>query len=245
MKTLVALWLSMLLGFLRPAVEDPVDPADPADPADAADPDPADPQDDLDPADPDPDPPRRTAAQDLEDSRREAREARERADRFERELTEARRAPPPPAADAQRQREDAILNDPNADANEKWRINANRRIAQTEQAAAHTLMSAQDTNDRSEFTLACASNPRLAAVKDDVERELATMRGKGQNAPRRELARYLLGKKLEEAPAAKKKPDAPNANRGRPANAGSDVQRGGGRKTEHQKRADRLANVNI
>lgn len=244
MKTLVALWLSMLLGFLRPAVEGP--PADEP-PADEAPPDDDAPGDDLPPDDEPPaDTPRRTAAQDLEESRREAREARERADRFERELTEARRAPPPPAADAQRQREDAILNDPNADANEKWRINANRRIAQTEQAAAHTLMSAQDTNDRSEFTLACASNPRLAAVKDDVERELATMRGKGQNAPRRELARYLLGKKLEEAPAAKKKPDAAsNANRGRPANAGSDVQRGGGRKTEHQKRADRLANVNI
>lgn len=244
MKTLATLWLSMLLGFLRPAVEEPPveDP-----PADDAPPDDA-PGDDLPPDDEPPsDPPRRTAAQDLEDERRGRREEKE---RFERELAEARRSnQPAPQNDEQRQRadEDRILADPATPADEKWRINANREIRSTRNIAAQTMLSAQDVADQTNFNLACSQNPRLAAVKDEVERELATMRGKGQNANRRELARYLLGKKLEEAPAAKKKTaaDASNVNRGRPAGSGSDVPRKGGSRTEHQKRAERLANVNI
>lgn len=92
-----------------------------------------------------------------------------------------------------------------------------------------------ESTDRAAFATACASNPTLAKVKDQVETELTKLRSQGQNVAREVLAKYLLGEEiLKKAPQAKARAErraAANRDRERsqPARGASDAPRGGGR----------------
>lgn len=245
-------WLRLWAGLVVLAVVDPG--ATPL-------PDPApDPQADLDldpPEDETPpdvelspdddDPVALKAARDT--ARTEAAENKAAAERHRLEAETLRRAAPPPAqapSDESRRREgeDRELADPKIDPNRKWQIEANRTLRETKRATDATLFQAQDLSDKASFDLTCASNKRLAFVKNDVEEELKKARALGQNIPREAMAYYLLGKKAATAP--EKKPVPPAANPARQPGPGvrSDV-RGNGKMTEHQKRAKRLESVNI
>lgn len=184
----------------------------------------------------------------VEEARRSAEESRQRADRAEREAADLRaRASQANSEEARlRADEDRVLNDPQADRNEKWRIEANRTIRQTNQMAASTAFQAQDIGDRSNFAIACSTNKRLAFVKDKVESELAKMRQNGQNAPRESIAYYVLGQMAANAkPKGAPKPAAKAGPRGG-ATGGvrSDVSGKSGQ-SERDKRRARLENQQI
>lgn len=86
-----------------------------------------------------------------------------------------------------------------------------------------------DSSDRAAFAEACAANPALAKVKDEVETELAKLRQGNVNMPRETLAAYLIGKSaLSKAPkarasAAKRAAANLDRERARPAGGASDA----------------------
>lgn len=248
------LLLALLCGFFRIGVDEPTPDADAPPAADA--PPPADDVQgdllaDVDGAPPAGDdkgdaPPKIDPA--VEEARRSAEEARARADRAEREAADLRAAQQRQNSDEARLRadEDRVLADPQADANEKWRIQANRRIRSTEQTAATLAFQSQDTNDRSNFSIACAENKRLAFVREQVESELQKMRQNGQNAARESIAYYLLGKMAATAKPKGQSKAAP-AKAGPRGGATNGVRSDVGKQgvSEREKRRARLENVNI
>lgn len=178
----------------------------------------------------------------LDDARRMAQSERERADRIERDYQARLNSQRQQDEDARRRaEEDKFLADPNADANEKWRIQANRRIHQTELTAQQTAFQSADANDRSSFNILCSQNKRFAYVKDEVEAELGKARAQGQNPSREGLAYFLLGRKVATAkPKSASKPAAkPGPRGGATGGIRSDVGARGAQ-TEREKRRARL-----
>lgn len=239
--------LAILLAFFRLGVGEPDDGQEDLSLDLAGDDQP--PADDPPADDPpgDPDPQAELRAQ-LEAERSSRAEDRARAERFERELSELRASQHRPAPDAQVEEEERILRDPAATELQKWQVQANRQLRSGASAAQSALAQAQDVNDRTAFDTICAKNPRLERVKEEVEKTLTAMRAKGNNAPRSELAYYLLGQKVANAPEKKAPRSAaapnPNLNRGRLPGARSDTS-GRNAQTEREKRRARLENVQI
>lgn len=240
--------MKFLLALLAAFFHLPVDPDQQDPPADL------DPQPDLDldPADPDPelqDDPPLADKEELEAARREAKEHRESSERYQRELTELRAQRPAPPVNDDFSREEARLKDPATTDLEKWQIQANRELRAGRSTAQSALMQAQDVNDRTAFSSIAISDPVAKKYEARVEKELADMRAKGQNAPREAIYTYLLGKDMREGKFKKKAApadgsDKNKANRGKLPGARSDVGARGGL-SEHEKRRQRLENVQI
>lgn len=238
--------LLKLLGLLFPGVEgDPEPPLD----------EPEIPEDELQeelPGDDDlpelldDEPVQRRAAPRQDDSA--VRAALERAERLERDVETLKRGNAAPSEE-QRQHleEQRQLDDPNTDPMTKWQIQANRTLRQTQQQAQNALLQAQDMQDKATFLAKAATDPRRTKYADRVEQELADMRKQGRNIDRDSLYAYMLGKDIIDGklkPAAKKTSAAAQVPRGKPAGVRGDVTARGA-KSEHQKRADRLANMRI
>lgn len=235
--------IKLLLAFLRLRVDDP--PADPA-PSDP----PADPQPelDLDPADPDPAPEADPKAE-LETARREAREAKESAERYQRELAEARAQHLPPVQNDEWAREEAILKDPNATPQDKWKVQADRTLRSTTQGAQLTLAQAHDIADQTAFRSLAMSNPIAKKYEKQVEEKLTETRKRGGNARREDILRYLLGNdmiegKFKKKAAPAKEPSSSSVNRGKLPGARSDVS-ARQQKNEREARIERLRNQQI
>jgi hypothetical protein len=236
--------LKKLLGLLFPGIDgendDPL-PDDPESP-DSVDDDDVDlPDDDL----PDDPPvraaPRRSDADDrLARLEAEVQSARRQAD-------EVRNRQPAPV-DAQMQREEERLRDPNTTEMERWQIEANRTLRATQQEARQAMFQAQDLSDRTRFESKFTSDPRRAKYADRVEEEIQKARSRGQmNASREDAYFWMLGKDIADGklkPKAKTS-TAPNVNRGKPAGVRSDVQGRGRPSSDHDKRRARLENTNI
>ena len=237
--------LVMLLAFLRPAVDD----QDPANPNPDPDPDP-DPQPDLDleGADPEPDPkdaPDPNA--ELEAARRESAENKARAERFEREAAELRVRQQPAPQDDEFSREEARLKDPATPDLEKWQIKANRELRANRNAAQAALAQAHDVSDRTAFASVAISNPLAKKYEARVEEALAKARQNGQFPRREDIFKYMLGQDMLDGKFKKKAAptaDPSKVNRGKLPGAKSDVS-GKGAASEREKRAARLANVQI
>lgn len=182
----------------------------------------------------------------LETARREARELKESNERYQRELADARQQNRPRQDDVTAQ-EDAVLNDPKTEPLAKWQIQANRALRHNTNAAQAALAQSQDLNDRTAFQSIAISDPVAKKYEVRVEKELATMRTKGQSAPREAIYTYLLGKDMREGKFKKAaaKPGATTVNRGRLPGARSDVRGNGAAKSEHDKRIERLRNQQI
>lgn len=234
--------LRKLLSLLFPGVEDEPEPEEiPEDiiPEDEF------PEDDLPELPEDEPEPRRIARPDNSEA---IRAAMERAERMEREVEALKRGPAAPTEEQrQHQEEQRQLDDPNTDAMVKWQIQANRTLRQTQQQAQNALMQAQDMQDKATFLSKSSTDPRRAKYADRVEKELQTMRSQGRNIDRDSLYAYMLGKdiidgKLKQTP--KKQSAAAAVPRGKSPAVRGDVNARGSR-TEHQKRAERLANTNI
>ncbi|WP_155626902.1 hypothetical protein [Burkholderia vietnamiensis] len=248
--------LQRLLGFLFPGVDD--DAADPgagggddgADPgaagggdADAGDPGAGVPEDDFDFDFVEPTPARRPTS---EADRLAALEAEvERRGR----MVDASRSPAPtvPVADRDFEAEEARLRDPNLDPMERWQIQSNRTLRQSQQAAQAALFQAQDLRDQTLFESKIASDPHRARYRDRVEQAVQEERRAGRNASREAVYYFLLGKDIADGklkPKAKAKAPAADVPRGKTPGVRSNVPPARGQ-TEHQKRAARLADVNI
>lgn len=234
--------LKRLLGLLFPGVDDPdaVDPVDPVDPID----DPVDPIEDLeiDFVEDTPAP----AARGTEADRLARLEAEvERRGRIRDE--EMRRTPAAPAVDPEFQREEERLRAPDTTEMERWQIQANRTLRQTQMEAQRARMEASDLMDRTRFESKFNSDPRRAKYADRVEEAIAQERAQGRSASRESVYYYMLGKDIADGklkPKAKAKVPAAEVPRGRAPNARSDVASRRGN-TEQDKRRARLENMNI
>lgn len=152
-----------------------------------------------------------------------------------------------PAVDPTFQQEEERLRDPNLSDQERWQINSNRTLRESRNAANAALFQAQDLNDRTVFESKVASDPHRARYRDRVEAALAEERRHGRNASREAIYYHMLGKDIADGklkPKAKAKSGAADVPRGRSPAVRSNVT-GSRNQTEHQKRAARLANVNI
>ena len=82
-----------------------------------------------------------------------------------------------------------------------------------------------DQSDRAAFEARATTNPLFRKLANEVERELATLRSKGQNLDRASIATFLIGKRVVEQqgkgkPAARQRRQAQEA---RPTNGRGDV----------------------
>lgn len=235
--------LKKLLGLLFPGIDgenDDVLPDDP-DPSDSVDDDDDDlPVDDL----PD-DPPVRTASRRDDAADRLARlEAEvERRGRLAAEAESRRPAP----VDADHQREEERLRDPNTTEMERWQIQANRTLRATQQQAQQAMFQAQDLSDRTRFESKIASDPRRAKYTERVEEEISKARSRGQPASREDVYYWMLGKDIADGKLKAKPKASPTASvpRGKTPGVRSDVQGRGRPSSEHDKRRARLENTNI
>ncbi|MDN8066202.1 hypothetical protein [Burkholderia vietnamiensis] len=152
-----------------------------------------------------------------------------------------------PATDRDFEAEEARLRDPNLDPMERWQIQSNRTLRQSQQAAQAALFQAQDLRDQTLFESKIASDPHRARYRDRVEAAVQEERRAGRNASRESVYYYMLGKDIADGklkPKAKAKAPAADVPRGKTPGVRSTVPAGRGQ-TEHQKRAARLADVNI
>jgi hypothetical protein len=235
--------LKKLLASLFPGIDGDDDadpPVDDSDAVDSADDD----TDDLPEPDFADDAPVRAAPRRDDSGERLARLEAE-VERRGRLAAEAAARQPAPV-DEDFRREEERLRSPDTTEMERWQIQANRTLRDTQRQAQQALMQAQDMADRTRFESKIASEPRRAKYTDRVEEEVGKARQRGQNASREDVYYWMLGKDIAEG---KLKPKAktsstPNVNRGKPANVPSDVQ-GRGRTTDHDKRRSRLENLNI
>ena len=193
------------------------------------------------------------AQQAIIDARRRAQEAEKRAERAEREAAEARQRanPPQPSADQRLyEQEETVLRDPNSTEMQRWYVNSNRTLRQTQQEAAAARLQSADLADRAEFRMKAADDPRIKQYAERVETELAKMRAQGQSAPREAIYTFLLGqdvrngKVIKTAAAGKPKGALPDRERGKPAGVKSDVS-GKNRQSERDKLRKRLDGINI
>ncbi len=156
-------------------------------------------------------------------------------------------APTAPVTDTEFQREEERLRDPNLDPMERWQIQSNRTLRQSQQAAQAALFQAQDLRDQTLFESKIASDPHRARYRDRVEQAVQDERRAGRNASREAVYYYMLGKDIADGklkPKAKSKAPAADVPRGKTPGVRSTVPPARGQ-TEHQKRAARLADVNI
>lgn len=164
-------------------------------------------------------------------------------------MADASRSPAPtvPVADRDFEAEEARLRDPNLDPMERWQIQSNRTLRQSQQAAQAALFQAQDLRDQTLFESKIASDPHRARYRDRVEQAVLDERRAGRNASREAVYYYMLGKDIADGklkPKAKAKTPAADVPRGKTPGVRSNVPPARGQ-TEHQKRAARLADVNI
>ncbi|AOI70846.1 hypothetical protein WI29_34065 [Burkholderia ubonensis] len=139
------------------------------------------------------------------------------------------------------------MRDPNLDPMERWQIQSNRTLRESQRAAQAALFQAQDLNDRTAFESKIASDPHRARYRDRVEQAVQEERRQGRNASREAVYYFMLGKDIADGklkPKAKAKAPAADIPRGKSPGVRSNVPAGRGQ-TEHQKRAARLADVNI
>lgn len=182
------------------------------------------------------------AARRTQEFERVANEAAQRAEAAERRLQEALRGPS--RADAERQERERLERMLPEERAEYIARNTENRLTGEIQALRREQA---DATDRSEFASACATNPSLARVKDQVETELSKLRANGQTVPRKTLAAYLIGNAvLEKAPkarerAAKRAAGNLDRERAQPAGGASDAPRGR-EKDEKAARDKRLEN---
>lgn len=189
-------------------------------------------------------PPRRAASAVslLRTRTQEAERKADEADRRARELEERfnRQSAGPSAAERQQADEEARLRDPNTTDMEKWQIQSNRTIRETQAQAQGFLMQGRDDRDAAAYERKAATNPTYDKYRDKVEAQVASERKAGRLVQREMVLAYLVGQdiingNLKSNKASVNKPIP----RGKTTGARSDTPRTG-RMTDAQKRAARL-----
>ena len=171
----------------------------------------------------------------------------DRAQRLEDDVAALKRNATPSADQKARSEEDRQLNDPNTDEMTKWQIRSNQTLRSAENTARQALNEAHDMRDQAKFLNGGIADPRRAKYADKIEKELVSLRSKGQNVDRETLYYYQLGKDIANGTlkAAPKKPTAQAAvPRGKSVAARSDVKASGRSKSASGAR-ERLSNTQI
>lgn len=123
-----------------------------------------------------------------------ARDAdKERADRLERQVQEL---------NAAQQRTQTRQETPEEESgrmalmtpDERSEYRLNKALRQIEQSNQRTQFLAAETADKAAFEAKAQSDPLYAKLAPDVEKELATLRGQGQNVPREILMTLAVGR---------------------------------------------------
>lgn len=224
--------------------EDPPADDDNDEPTGDDDDSPADDDDEDDNQDP---PPKQSRGQTaIIEARRRAQDAEDKARRLEEELNSSRHGSPQPTQDQQLYaQEEARLKDPETTELERWQIQSNRTLRQTQQASQAALVEARDMHDRTSFDNRANNDPVVKKYASEVEKELTKLRSTGGNAPREAIAAMLIGRDVMAGNYKPKTTAKPNdVKRGKTPNARSDVSTKG-RVSEHEKRARRLENQQI
>jgi hypothetical protein len=233
--------LKKLLGLLFPGIEGEPDEPDLPDP-DAPDPGDADlddlPDDDL----PD-DPPARTASRRDDSAERLARLEAEVERRGRIAAEQAARQPAP--VDTQFEEDERKLRNPETSDIERWQIQANRTLRDTQRQAQQAMFQAQDMSDRTRFESKVSTDPRRAKYTERVEEEVQKARSRGQQASREDVYYWMLGKDIADGKLKPKAKAAPAVPRGKSPGVRSDVQGRGRPSSDHDKRRSRLENQNI
>ena len=189
----------------------------------------------------------------------EKKEAERKYQKAMEELEVARRVQPQPVVNHEanreaelRKQEDDILRNPEASDWQKYAVQSARDARSAAQSSQAALREARDFKDIADFSKLESSQPKtFAAYKDKVEKMLTDMRAKGQDAPRQELYKYLVGQdlvngKLKTSTAKSSASKTGGVNRGSTPGARSDVSsKDSGKLSESEKRAKRLENVRI
>ena len=140
--------------------------------------------------------------------------------------------------------EERKLRDPATSDLEKWQIQSNRALRTSQQQSQQALFQAQDMADKTTYQVKAASNPVYSKYQDKVEKELDRARASGQNPPREVILQLMIGRDMLAGNFKAAADKAKTIPRGKSPGARSDTPSRGSM-TEHQKRAARLANIQI
>lgn len=189
-------------------------------------------------------PPRRAASAVslLRTRTQEAERKADEADRRARELEERfnRQSAGPSAAERQQADEEARLRDPSTTDMEKWQIQSNRTIRETQAQAQGFLMQGRDDRDAAAYERKAATNATYDKYRDKVEAQVASERKAGRMVQREMVLAYLVGRDVVDGNLKSNKASASKPiPRGKTTGARSDTPRTG-RMTDAQKRAARL-----
>lgn len=188
-------------------------------------------------------PPRRAASAVslLRTRTQEAERKAEEADRRARELEERfnRQSAGPSAAERQQAEEEARLRDPNVTDMEKWQIQSNRTIRETQAQAQGFLMQGRDDRDAAAYERKAATNSTYDKYRDKVEAAVAAERKAGRLISRETVLAHMVGMDILNGNLKSKTASTKTIPRGKPTGARSDTPRTG-RMTDAQKRAARL-----
>jgi hypothetical protein len=106
-----------------------------------------------------------------------------------------------------------------------------------------------EASDKAQYESLCASDTRARRYSEDVERKLVDLRTQGQNAPRAQVLRWLIGDKVlsqaskDVAKQRKRGEENIARQRGSKPAPRSDQQGGRQAKSEAEKRRERLENM--
>lgn len=229
-----------------PAIDDPVDEgADEG--ADETDEDPAPAGDD--PTDDDPEPAPRTmtrgqkAIVELRERAKNAEKmAKEAKDELDAQRAQRNQRPDPTFAE-----EEAKLRDANTSDLEKWQINSNRALRQSQAQSQAALARAEDLSDKASYTQKSIKNPIYEKYHDRVEEKLAKIRAQGGNIDREFLLHKMIGEDVTAGKFTAKSAASTGTKtiaRGKSPGARSDTP-ARGRMSDREKRAARLQDTQI
>lgn len=176
----------------------------------------------------------------------QAKSADERAQRLERELQEFR---------AERQRQQAQEKEPTQEEMALWstdqivQYKLDRATGKFNQTLQRMHFDSMEANDKTAFESLCTTDARAKKYSAEVEQKLVDLRMQGQNAPRAQVLRWIIGDKLlTQAPKeVQKQRQRGQENiarqRGSASAPRSDQEGGRKAKTEADKRRERLENI--
>jgi hypothetical protein len=128
---------------------------------------------------------------------------------------------------------------------ERWQIQANRTLRDTQRQAQQAMFQAQDMSDRTRFESKVSTDPRRAKYTERVEEEVQKARSRGQQASREDVYYWMLGKDIADGKLKPKAKAAPAVPRGKSPGVRSDVQGRGRPSSDRDKLRSRLENQNI
>jgi hypothetical protein len=169
------------------------------------------------------------------------RVANERTASLEAELRALKAERDQPARETQTQRNERLSQ---MEPWERTEFLTNERLAAIE-------WNANERADKAAFAMTCMSDPVASKLKDEVERELADLRARGQNVDRDTMLTFILGRRARanSGRAAGRAQKTATANRdrqtARPGNARADVAPSNPRAGTAAARNKRLENLNI